>query len=150
MEHCPPEPPPDWVAEIARCSPEDALLDLAEVVEADAARMNELPESLREGCVFQFERGSHGTAFFSVTRACPDVRRLDQAVTFQAMEDSIRIAPHASDKFFEIKVSSVWDEESGRRILMVEDEPLELWQISYRALYDLFFGFQDGPAKRPR
>ena len=150
MEHCPPEPPPDWVTEIARCSPEDALLDLAEVVEADAARMNELPEGLREGCVFRFERGSQGTAFFSVTRCSPHAMRPDQAVTFLAMEGAIRIAPHASDKFFEIKVSPVWDEETGRRILTVENLTLKLWQISYRALYDLFFGFQNGPAKRPR
>ena len=145
-----PEPPPDWVNELAGCSPEDALRELAEVVETDTAKMDALPEALREGCGFRFEWGDQGVRFFSVTRNSPDMRMPDQAMTFSATPEEIVISTHAAAKPFRLKVRTEWNEKTGRRVLMVGDEEQELWQISCRALRDLFFGYQIGPAKRLR
>jgi len=135
----PHETPPDWVTEIARCSPQNALQDLAQVIEADTAKMNDLPEGLREGCTFQFQWGDRGVDFCSVTRVCPDMKRPDQSLTFSATEESIAIATHAAAEPFRFEVRPVRQEKTGQRVVMVGDEEQELWQISCRALRDLFF-----------
>ena len=120
--------PPHWVKKRAECSLDLIYAALCQLVERDVEEMNALPESQRQSRTFRLEKNTDGD--YPILRVLPSEG--DSSVFFQRKRDVIYINGKT--------VCVRWDNEIGSCRLALDDEQLEVWQVSQRALEPLFFG----------
>lgn len=136
---CSPDDRPNWVDETDSCRPERLFEDLIEAVELDIAAMQELSEEARQDCTFELQRREDFPQFCTVYRYAPDgnhrVSRGD--VRFHCLEGTVSVQARGGEEF---KVGAALDPETGLRVLIIDDEDFDLWQVSRRLLHSLFFG----------
>ncbi|MDE0372297.1 MAG: hypothetical protein OXI73_07120 [Rhodospirillales bacterium] len=118
----------NWVKARGSCTIRSTFKALRERVKADVDEFNRLEEADR-GCIFAADE--RGRDFFSVRSTG------NGAVRFQANHTCIAVAGTAQDNGFSVTLR--WDDESDTCHLLVDGQPLELWQISKRALTPLLF-----------
>ncbi len=118
----------NWVEARGNCTIATTFQALRERVQSDVHAFNSLEEADRE-CVFGDE-GRGRDAFW--------VRRTGGGtVRFQANHRRIVVAGCAEDDAFSVTLQ--WDDDANTCRLLVDDESLELWQISRKALSPFFF-----------
>lgn len=135
----------DWVTKRAACSIETAFARLRKRVEYDVAEANKLGIELRDSYTFEIvdERNSFGV----IANPPPNSMGFDvPAVIFEMHSDGIQVlgTTKLSDRPLPTAPFNIvlkWDPSAGKAgkcLLVAEDEPLKLWQISHRALAGLF------------
>jgi hypothetical protein len=127
----------NWVKARSECSIEHLFMLLAEVVDTDVKTINERDmRSVR----FEFKRLNESK--FLVVKSMDygtGMRGVD-SVVFERTRAEIAVYTASYDgpkAFFTAKPSF---DGAGSCRLEVSDQPLELWQVSRKALEDLFFG----------
>ena len=125
----------DWVKARAECSIQSLFVMLEAVVEADAKAANE-----RAGRALRFKCSRQGAGTLLVIREYTGGGFVEgEAVVFQVSEDTIvvsRRGPKLSEEMFKAKPHV---DVNGECKFEVAGAPLETWQVSKRALEDLFF-----------
>lgn len=128
----------NWVKARAECSVGRIFLLLSEVVESDVKAIMELPG--RNG-TYQRTRVSETKFAVSRTQDFGGGIKQDDGVIFERASGAIvvtaKFAGSDERQLFSAKPSL---EPNGDCRLEVNDESLELWQVSRKALEDLFFG----------
>lgn len=139
-----PDERPNWVDETDSCRPDRVFEDLVEAVETDVAAMQRLSDRARQGCNFVVQRANDMPQFCSVYRrpVNDDTMSLQSHVSFDCVRGAVTVRPKGEEEF---TVSAEADPQTGLRVLMIEEERLELWQVSRRILDSLFFGFERLP-----
>ncbi len=139
---------PNWVDGWSNCNLETAFNALAQVVERDVEQANRLPKTITNQFAFSFCR--HYTDLpeqFVVTRKPPDNAYgfFTVSVIFEKTDHSIKIdyVRQPSDRRDEndpsLEVMPKWDMDSAICTLEVDKKIMDAWQISQRALSELFF-----------
>ena len=119
------EAPPNWVAERAKCNLDLTFEALFQVVKRDVDEINKIHPG-----DFELEQNSEGT------KPMIQVKKSDnRKVTFTKSEVAIRI--NTPEKI--ILAHPKWNSETTSCKLIVDNQPLKIWQISQLALGDLFF-----------
>ena len=140
----------DWVNGMAACRRmERALEQLVEQVKKDVELANELEYTKNAGWSFEAKDVVHG----GVQVVCK-YRGMDTPVAFFGRQhnphDGIEVLigpPNLPDKPPEqVFVSQEWNAERGTCGLFVDGKPIELWQISQRALARFVFPAVPGVA----
>jgi hypothetical protein len=119
------EPYFNWVKARSACSLKSVFLLLAEIVDSDVKAANELPEGRR----FSLERQDRKLIVIRESRESP------AAIVFELSATEIRVR-EAEKTLFVARPSL---ERDGKCRLEVDGDPLELWQVSRKALEELFF-----------
>src|ERR1700730_4960936 len=133
--------PFDWVKERSECSLERVFHLFAEVVDSDVKSANALK---RGGAKFQVKSQAIGKIMVMRTRPVGSTAEM-AGVTFELMENHINVSKRRSksteaEAFFSFFPSLNLEGECLVRV-EGESEMLKLWQVSRKALEDLFFGF---------
>ena len=137
------EPPPNWVAERAKCNVDLVFEALAEVVRRDVGEVNKLSIKRRRGFAFRFEQSDEGQyprlRVFRFREGEPDSdATLD--VTFKKTINTIRVyqVPDRSP----LVAYPRWIEKSATCRLYVDDASIKVWELSQRTLGPFFFGLE--------
>lgn len=120
----------NWVKARATCTLRTVFKTMHERVEADVAEFNEHGN----GDVFKVVDEAPDYFFVSLPG---DHLRPPAAVKFQRTAQCIHVQSERTDVDFYVKLQ--WDDSTETCNLTVDGEPLELWQISKKALSRLFF-----------
>lgn len=124
---------PHWVRARADCTPDFVFKALRELVWRDVAEANEIPPAKRFRRTFRAETITGGPhPMFRVQRS-PD----DASIFFHLRSTEIHVAHGNNELLF--AVTPEWNAEESRCDLFVDGVQCELWQISKKALSDLFF-----------
>jgi hypothetical protein len=127
----------DWVKARSKCSLESVFQTLREVLDSDVKSVNGLN---RVGVTFALNNSATNKLIISRER---DYGGLSggETVVFELLPNEIRVRDGRTEKHF-FSAKPVLNQE-GECLLEVtgELEPQRLWQVSRKALDDLFFGF---------
>ena len=126
---------PNWVNERARCTLSSKFAELLDTVKFDVEEVNRTPSPRRHGQLFKVECKSD---------SCTLVRRFRENssnetsgnVTFEIKEREIHI--HLPERVT-FQIMPKWNEESLSCDLLLDEKPMDLWQISQKALGGFFF-----------
>ena len=129
----------DWVTSRLNCKPKVIFRALLEQVKRDIDRINKAPETDRYERSFSVYPAEDGTTF--------DVRfglqgRVATCASFSASTKEIRIVVNRDitiGRSTQINVKYEWEPKTLTCILSIDSGPVELWEISQKALYDWFF-----------
>ena len=133
----------DWVNGIASCRIERALEQLVEQVKKDVDRANELELTKNPGWAFEAKDVRYG----GVQVVCK-YRGMDTEVAVFGMQHDPDVGieiltrplhSRGNESPDRVVVSQEWNAKDGTCGLFVDGEPVELWQISQRALARFFF-----------
>jgi hypothetical protein len=125
----------DWVSARAECSVDQLFTLLMTVVEADVKTMT--TRTAPSTTIFSFHRVTETTVVVSkVWREGP--LRHEDGVRFEKTAAGIKVDGQRNEQLSFVAKPSL--HVSGVCRLEVADQPLELWQVSRRALEPLFFG----------
>ena len=125
-----------WVEKRGRCTPEMALLALAQIVEQDVEEMNALPAKRRHDQTYRIVKSEGQEGGLSSVQVYQQPTGSRKA-TFELEPEGIRIDayPHPT-----MHVTICWDAESLTCHYCLEKKILAAWQVSRQALEVLFFG----------
>ncbi len=124
----------DWVAARAACSVDALFESLAQIIESDVSAIRKVDAR----SIYRF-RHPATSLNVSVTR------ETDQAVFVRAViltrdRRSITVTTRMpGDEFHPLFVAMPRLDETGACRLEIDGNPMELWQVSRRALEELFF-----------
>ena len=126
----------DWVTRRSECSTMAVYKAIVARMAEDVKKMNKTSTAELNDCIFHVDdKDIKETKFSRIPkRSKPDAKNI-----YVCLEgDSIIVkTPFAKNDFV---VTHRWDMGSLRCILEVESEEKQLWEISQKALFDLFFG----------
>ena len=141
-------PPPNWVADRAKCNLDLIFESLAEVVKRDVDEMNKLSSKRRRNYQFSYEQNGEGVnprlRVIRYPEGKPDADGC-LYVTFEKSKVAIRIqqAPDGAT----VLAYPEWIEATSSCRLQIDGENLKVWNISQRFLGPLFFGLDPiGPS----
>ena len=140
LEH---RPPPNWVAERAKCNLELTFDALCQIVKRDVGEMNKLSPKRRRGHTFEFDECAAGPEPVLRVRRFPEGEPDSEDahwVIFRQTINAIFVEPMIAPKETRYEVTPKWNAESGSCELFIGNDVLEVWQVSQRALSPLFFG----------
>jgi len=138
----------NWVADRAACRIDHVFKDLRNVIEHDITEVNALAEELQ---LWTFEAVEKGDKLIVKPLRDAGSSTNEQFVAFEKRENDIRVfgllsgGLHPRVQLPELLITPQWDDEKCSRILLIDGQPHELWQISKRALEGLFV-----PSWRPQ
>ena len=136
-------PPPNWVAERAKCNLETTFEALCQIVKRDVDEMNKLSVKRRGGHAFRFDECAQGTEPFMRVRRFPEGDPDSESahwITFRLTINAIIVEPMIAPQKTRYEVVPRWNEKAGSCELFIGDDVFEVWQVSQRALSPLFFG----------
>ena len=132
-------PPPNWVAERAKCNLDLTFAALYDVVKRDVDEMNKLSDKQRRGYSFSLEQNGEGTNPRIRVRRFPENdpdsnESID--VTFEKSIRAIRIdrPPNTTALAF-----PCWHEKTTSCHLKINGRNYKLWELSQWVLEPLFF-----------
>ena len=134
--------PVNWVANRGGCTTASALDLIQSHIEMDVQEVNKLP--LERHCHYIFKVLRDGKDV--IVEGNPDEAHKSyfrtgtagKQVSFVGREDeTINVYLGAREQF---AIALSWDYEKGVCRLSIDNKHYELWQISQKALYSLFFG----------
>lgn len=127
----------DWVAERAKCSLAALFLALAELIDSDVKSVNSLG---RADARFSFEQPARGKLVVLRERNLGGLHDVD-SVVLELTRSAITVTAKDSRGGGNALFSAVPSfNQQGECLLRVGHDDLRLWQVSRRALEDLFFG----------
>ncbi len=135
--------PPSWVMALAECNLDLTFDALRSVVQRDVNEVNQLPAKKRRDYTFKFERNDQGMEpKFLVRRTRenpvdPDNKLDIEVVSFQQTQTFIAVNENGKVLFCAIPQ---WNADDLSCHLYVDEKPYEAWQVSQKALANLFFG----------
>ena len=139
------QPPPNWVAERARCNLDLTWESLIQVVQRDVVEANKIPTSVRGDYIFDIERNDEGTSpTLRVGRREADGHEYNGSVTFTKFPSSIIVSSpyfgltHGTD-VARITATPEWSEQTLSCRLHVNGEQHKVWELSQIVLGPLFF-----------
>jgi hypothetical protein len=124
----------DWVKARAECSLEHLFMLLREVVDSDVKAMQARKADHRR----DFSLGDPNQSKFVVSKAAEGEQPF-RGVIFERASQGIRVMSATRTGFEEMFVAKPSLDVAGSCRLEVGGQPLELWQVSRKALEDLFF-----------
>jgi hypothetical protein len=127
----------DWVKTRAACSFEIVFRELTEVIDSDVKRANSLN---RPGLVFKVSAPADDKFIVSRTKDMSGI--LDSAViVFELTRNEIKVRQAVPNPQAELFTAKPVLTANGKCLLEIsgQTEPFELWQVSRKALDDLFF-----------
>ena len=131
----------NWVAGFANCSIQSLFQDLARLTENDVANANEVARQQAPSLTFFHRR--NGPEIIVTRRK---VGSPDAAVAFELSNQSINVKgkkPGVSDHLFALVPAFTEDGECLVRIVDIggddDGRQLRLWQVTRKALEELFF-----------
>ncbi len=126
----------NWVKARAECSIDHLFETLVQVIDSDVKTIQSY-DSLRR-YVFQFNRVNEWKVI--VSRTSPSVERASRSVVFERGASEIAAtAYNARGERNELFTARPSFDAAGACRLEIRNQPLELWQVSRKALEDLFF-----------
>lgn len=126
----------DWVTARSECSLKRVFMILAEVIDSDVKAANELKIQRT-----QFAVNRDGADKVIVIRSRQMGGEEIDTVTFQLRGDRIVVYPaDARGPRPPLFSASASLNQDGECFVEVDGQPLKLWQVSRKALEDLFFG----------
>ena len=146
---------PEWIAKRAACQIDTVFEALLDVVQQDVAAMNELPaEQRRRPFKYKYDRRYNEQAIVFRTDEFGAIlptnfgSNVAMAVIFEKFGggDLIQIRQNLAQGTMKQDVTLDWNEkELSCGLIWDEDKthPLEVWQVSRKALEPLFFGGAD-------
>ncbi len=124
--------PVNWVKQRASCTINDLFQALLSRLKADIEEKREVhPDS-----EFTVKRKVAGDVLEKVAILGPKHLGLTPIVELKKEGATIKVHGTEGEMFV---VMPKWDQETAECLLLIDDKPLDLWQISQRALYPLFF-----------
>ena len=143
------EQKPNWVAKRAACQSDAILKDLLRAVEQDVEAVNDLPVEQRGPCKYRYTPQLTGASVFRTFEDGDPVPtdhnlNLQLSVFFKndASGQRIKINQHFLKHSEDHVVTLIWDAKNLSCQLIWDgnkDLPLEIWQVSQKALEPLFF-----------
>ncbi len=121
----------DWVTARWKCSLEMAFQILSEIVDTNVKKINERPHPSAT-----FERRLLNQKLIVIRKREDEISTVVFELSYPAIQVK-RVSPAGAETFLFSTTPSLT--EDGDCILEVEGQPLKFWQITKRALYDLFF-----------
>ena len=122
----------NWVNRRASCTINDVFEALLSRIEADIEEKKDVhPDS-----EFTIARKAAGDVLEKV--AIRGVKDLGHTPIVELKIENGTIKVHGTEHDV-FHVTTLWDKDSAECTMLVDHKPLELWQISQRALYPLFF-----------
>jgi hypothetical protein len=122
----------DWVKARSKCSLEEVFVNLGEVVDSDVKTTNSL---------------SHKTGEFAINRPNGKIvvvktqqTSAKKSIVFELTNQGVCVKEGLGGKHLFLGKPSLIPSGDCKLQVDGEQEPLELWQFSRRALEDLFFG----------
>lgn len=129
----------NWVKGKADCNIEGAFLALYHQAAKDVKDANNLPDSIRGRCTFKISEFGALKMSFSVALILLG-NPTGHSTNFCVKSGEIIINQLKDRKYGdEFIVKCQWNEHEGKCMLVIDNQPHELWQISQRALSPLFF-----------
>ena len=126
--------PINWVERRATCTIKGIFNCLRKRFDDDVKHMNCQSKEVRNGFAYIMQSNS---SLATVKREPKNHMELEESfVTMAIREERIFVKPLKTPEF---EVLHKWDDKSATCILYVDDEQYEVWQISQKALKDLFF-----------
>lgn len=126
----------NWVEARAKCSLEQLFIALREVVESDTKEMDRRLIGYRGGTASMTM--ATDTKFIVVKQRDAGGIMVSESVVFERTASGIAVKDGPSQR--QILVATHSFTVAGECKLFVDDQPLELWQVSRKALEALFFG----------
>ena len=134
------QPPPNWVAERAKCNLDLKFEALCQVVRRDVDEMNKLPCKIRRGYKFVIDENGEGTEpLFQVFRY-PEEENGPVRATFERSINSIRINSIQESGYTDLLVRPTWNKQALTCKLNIGGKSFETWEVSQKALGFIFFG----------
>lgn len=136
----------DWVSPLSRCSLDRVFLILSEVVSGDVRTVNGLK---RDGVSFAFSTQAQDRIIVTRERDLIGVKEI-VSVFFQLLPNGIstkRVTGKSGEPIllFVVRPSLHMDDEGGCLLEIDQQtgypQPLRFWEVSKKALVDLFFAF---------
>ena len=122
----------NWVNRRASCTINDVFEALLSRIEADIEEKKDVhPDS-----EFTIHRKVAGDVLEKVAIRGP--KDLGHTPIVELKKEGATIKVHGTESEMFV-VTPKWDQETAECRLLIDDNPLDLWQISQRALYPLFF-----------
>lgn len=127
----------DWVTALSKCSLLAVFQNLAEVLDHDVAKANTMG---RSGCRFELTRPAPDRISVLRRRDLGGMEEIDAVVFLLAMESIQVVRRDMGGKGPDLFSAKPTFRPAGECFLEVNGEDLRLWQVSRKALQDLFFG----------
>lgn len=128
------QPPPNWVLGRAECNLSMTFESLHEIAKRDVEAFNGLYERYRQGRTFKVVDNTEGCLPKFQVEQEADIEN-PPCVLFTLSRTAIRVNG-GGVQFF---IRPQWDGEKCRMHVNDEQDAHELWEISQRALSNLFF-----------
>lgn len=127
---------PNWVANMASCTIQGAFDELIKRVQYDLEQANLRPEVTR-GRKFDTEIRNRYSAKIYAFRENPSNRDSYEVLFYR---NSKTISFRKGEEGEEVHIFPRWCDEKEICEYFIGDSPFKIWQISKRALCELFFG----------
>ena len=129
------QPPPNWVAERAKCRVDILFEALCQVVERDVAEYNKLPARLPDGCTYSTESTVEGTMPILRVYHITD-GKTDAVASFVQLEQGINV--WVVEKGWLLAFPE-WVEQTRSCLLSFGGNRYKVWELSQKVLGPLFF-----------
>ena len=127
---------PNWVREQAECDAKLVFKNLIREVESDVEEMKTYLPTLRPKYTFQIERSCNqmGIVYKST------VTDKESTVTFSLnkSDQSIRVDVQGTEHR-RYMLQPLWNQREERCVLLLDDAPLEMWEVCKKIFEPLFF-----------
>ena len=129
----------DWITERSQCSSKEVCAKLKEQMQKDVDEMNGMSESNGGDYGYRVEDNASISAKFWVVQYYGDGRKVNSIQVSLEAGNLIEIH-NSDDNKKDLAFVIGWDEDDCKCTAVMSNRSLEIWEISYRALYPLFFG----------
>lgn len=128
----------DWVNALRKCSLEGVFRSLTEVIDSDVKAANASP---RAGVAFHFDRHASNKVGVRRERDFAGILEIDSVIFELGRNVITATARDVLGAATNLLTANSTFTQAGECFLTVDGDDLRLWQVSRKALQDLFFGF---------